>query len=205
MRAEHAAALGPEGRHCNAPSAALAGRVASYGTAVARMSLMIHLPFRLKKKRKRRPAQLWRYLRTASRLIYRRPLVSVSVIPVLPDGRLVLVCRVDTHRWCLPGGMVEWGEDVTGTAERELAEETGLRLVRVERLQGVYSSPQRDPRTHAVSVTLIAAVTYGDGDIDTLEVSDVRAFAPDELPFGEMAHDHDRQLRDFLAERTVVA
>mgnify|MGYP002778090722 CR=1 FL=1 len=88
--------------------------------------------------------------------------------------------------------MVEWGEDVSQTAARELAEETGFRMVSVQRLQGVYSSPDRDPRTHAVTITFI-------------ETREVGLFERDQLPFGELAHDHDRQLRDFLAGRTVIA
>jgi ADP-ribose pyrophosphatase YjhB (NUDIX family) len=154
----------------------------------------------------RRGAQLWRYLRTAGRLLLRRPLVSVSLVPVLPDGRIILVRRVDTGRWGLPGGLVEWGEEVAETAARELMEETGLELVAVRRLQGVYSRPVRDPRTHAISITLVVEVAEEDhAPLDTLEVSDVRAFAPETLPFGALAHDHDRQLRDFLEWDTVVA
>lgn len=137
--------------------------------------------------------------------MYRRPLISVSVIPLDARGRVLLIRRVDTGRWCLPGGMVEWGEDVSQTAARELAEETGFRMVSVQRLQGVYSSPDRDPRTHAVTITFIADVEPGSGKVDTLETREVGLFERDQLPFGELAHDHDRQLRDFLAGRTVIA
>jgi ADP-ribose pyrophosphatase len=46
------------------------------------------------------------------------------------DGQrwLLLIERGDGHGWALPGGMVEPGEDPGAAAERELAEETGLRL-----------------------------------------------------------------------------
>ncbi|HEV2147321.1 MAG TPA: NUDIX hydrolase [Longimicrobiaceae bacterium] len=162
---------------------------------------------RLRDRRRRssKGRQIWRHLRTAMRLLLRHPVPSVSVVPVLADGRIVLVRRVDDDRWAIPGGMMDWGEDVPGTAERELEEETGLRIVTIRRLLGVYSSPERDPRTHAVNVTVVAEVE-GEPEIqDALEVSDVQAFPIERLPFGYLAHDHERQLRDYLDDRTVVA
>jgi 8-oxo-dGTP pyrophosphatase MutT (NUDIX family) len=53
-----------------------------------------------------------------------------SIIPILPDGRIVLIRRRDNGRWALPGGIVDWGEDIPTTVRRELAEETGLELVK---------------------------------------------------------------------------
>lgn len=139
------------------------------------------------------------------RLLWRRPLVSVTVVPVLPDGRILLVRRVADDRWTLPGGIVEWGEDVPTAARRELEEESGVEMESLERLLGVYSSPGRDRRTHAVSITLAARVRGMPHIGDPLEVSEIHAFAPGELPFGYFAHDIERQLRDFLAGRTVIA
>jgi 8-oxo-dGTP pyrophosphatase MutT (NUDIX family) len=55
-------------------------------------------------------------------------------------GRLLLVRRVDSGNWELPGGRVELGESAAGAAEREVAEETGV-TVRVTHLLGVYSDP----------------------------------------------------------------
>lgn len=152
----------------------------------------------------RRPAQTWRFVRTAARLLLRRPLLSVSVIPVLPDQRIVLICRMDNRLWSLPGGIMEWGETVRETAQREMHEETGLDIIEIVRLQGVYSRPDRDPRAHAATVSVIASVRGRGEAIDTIEVSDVRAFRPDDLPLSTMAHDHGRQLRDYLQGRTVI-
>jgi ADP-ribose pyrophosphatase YjhB (NUDIX family) len=127
------------------------------------------------------------------------------VVPLLPDGRIALVRRVDNDCWALPGGMMDWGEDVATTAERELEEETGLRLVAIRRLLGVYSSPERDPRAHAVNITVVAEVE-GEPEVqDPLEVSEIEMFPVERLPFGYFTHDHERQMRDYLAERTVVA
>jgi len=151
-----------------------------------------------------RRQELWRYLRAGTRLLYRRPLVSVSLVPLLPDDRVALVCRVDSDRWSMPGGIIEWGETVTETANRELAEEAGLQILRIERLLGVYSDPGRDPRTHAIAIALVVRAEPNGTAIDTVEVSQVQAFRSDELPLDRMAHDHERQLRDYLRGATVI-
>lgn len=56
--------------------------------------------------------------------------------------KILLTRRVDNGQWCLPSGGTEPGESVTETCERETWEETGLK-VRVKRLIGVFSSPNR--------------------------------------------------------------
>lgn len=135
----------------------------------------------------------------------KRPLLATSVIPLLPDGRLVLIRRRDNGLWGLPGGLVDWGEDMETAAARELLEETGLMLVSVERLVGVYSGTARDHRFHSICVAIEARVegTMSTGDPD--EVLEVRAFRIDELPSERLAHDHTQQLEDYFARRTVVA
>jgi len=56
-----------------------------------------------------------------------------GVILVDRRGRLLLQLRdgdtrIDPHRWCLPGGHVDPGEDPVAAAHRELLEETGLKV-----------------------------------------------------------------------------
>lgn len=149
--------------------------------------------------------QVWRLLQTALGVIFRHPITGTSIIPVLPDGRIVLVQRRDNGRWSLPGGIVEWGEDIVTSARRELAEETGLNLVKISRLVGVYSDPRRDPRFHSICV-LIEAMVEGDLHVtDTLEIMNIRAFSPPEIPQGQLSHDHDRQLQDYFNGATVLS
>lgn len=139
------------------------------------------------------------------RLLLRHPIPGVLVIPVLADGRIVLVRRVDTDRWVPPGGMVDWGETIEVAARREMFEETGLEITAMGRLVGVYSAPERDPRSHAIAIA-VACEVRGEPEIaDPLEVSEIRAFARDELPFGYMSHGTEPMLRDYLEGRTVVA
>ena len=56
--------------------------------------------------------------------------------------KVLLTRRKDTGQWCLPSGGVEPGESVSEACQREVEEETGLK-VRVKRLTSVFSSPHR--------------------------------------------------------------
>ena len=56
--------------------------------------------------------------------------------------KVLLTKRADNGRWCLPGGHMESGESAAEACEREVLEETGLK-VRVKRLIGVYSDPDQ--------------------------------------------------------------
>jgi 8-oxo-dGTP diphosphatase len=149
--------------------------------------------------------QLWRYVQAAIGVIVRHPITGTSIIPVLPDGRIVLVQRRDNGKWSLPGGMVDWGEDIPTTVRRELLEETGLDLVKINRLVGVYSDPNRDPRFHSICVVVEAAVSGAIHISDELEISDAQPFSPSDIPLGELSHDHDQQVRDYLSGITIVA
>jgi ADP-ribose pyrophosphatase YjhB (NUDIX family) len=148
---------------------------------------------------------LWRFGQTVLGIIFRHPVPGTSIIPILPDGRIVLIRRRDNGLWALPGGMVDWGEDVPSAVGRELREETGLELVKIRRLVGVYSAPDRDPRIHSICIVVEADVR-GDMDVqDTLEVMEIQAFPVNSLPPGKMSHDHSRQLQDYLNGLTTLA
>jgi ADP-ribose pyrophosphatase/8-oxo-dGTP diphosphatase len=148
---------------------------------------------------------LWRYGQTVLGIIFRHPITGTSIIPILPDGRIVLIRRRDDGRWALPGGMVDWGEDIPSTIRRELKEETGLELAEIRRLVGVYSAPDRDPRIHSICVVVEAEV-HGTMEVqDTLEVMEIQAFPVNSLPPGQMSHDHTRQLQDYLNGLTTLA
>ena len=70
---------------------------------------------------------------------------AVVILPVLPDGRLVLVrqYRRAVDRWLfeLPAGTRDRRESERACAHRELEEETGWRATRLTRLSRFYAAP----------------------------------------------------------------
>ena len=102
---------------------------------------------------------------------------SVSVAAVIVDdaGRVLLTRRRDNGRWEPPGGVLEPGESIIQGLEREIAEETGLRISAGE-LTGVYKN-----MTQAI-VALVFRCTVRDGTLRTNdEVSDFRWMTLDEV------------------------
>ncbi len=149
-----------------------------------------------------------RFAKTVAGLLFRRPLVSVSVIGVDAEGRIALARRSDNGLWGLPGGLVDWGETLETCAARELREEVGLTIIDVDRLVGIYSDLDRDPRVHAVVVALAARVAGEICPADPQEVTETRmaSFREIEAEIGldALSHDHGRQLADFRDGRSAV-
>jgi len=149
--------------------------------------------------------QIWRFLQTVLGIIFRHPVTGTSIIPILPDGRIVLVKRRDNGKWGLPGGMVDWGQDIPTTIRRELAEETGLELLEIGRLVGVYSAPDRDPRIHSICIVVEANVQGTMQVQDIFEIKDIQAFHPSAIPKDDLGYDHKFQLQDYFDGKTIVA
>lgn len=132
-------------------------------------------------------------------IFYEDPKVATGTIVPL-NGGIVLVRR-GIHpgygKWVFPGGFVDRGEVVAAAAVREAKEETNLD-VRIRRLLNVYSYPDLP----VIVVVYVAEVVGGElkGDDECLEV---RAFAPAEIPWDDLAFPSTRQaLGEFLeAER----
>jgi 8-oxo-dGTP diphosphatase len=118
-----------------------------------------------------------------SRHILRRPVVGIAAACRTKDGEWLLIRRGDTGTWALPGGTLEWGETLERGLARELEEEAGVEEMEVERVVGIYSRPDRDPRFHAVTIVVRCKVgPVVKKPMNPLEIRDVRAFAPEDLP-----------------------
>lgn len=126
----------------------------------------------------------------------RNPFPTVDIVIHDPLRGVVLVERRNTPRgWALPGGFIDYGETVEQAAVREALEETGL-AVRLQRLLGVYSSPERDPRHHSMSVVFVAAPS-GEGSLPQGgdDAAKARFFPLGQWP--DLVFDHARILDDF--------
>lgn len=55
-------------------------------------------------------------------------------------GAVLLIQRTDNQLWALPGGAMEFGENLSTAAVREVEEETGMRI-RVTGIVGIYTDP----------------------------------------------------------------
>ncbi len=113
---------------------------------------------------------------------YFNPIPSSAILPVLPDGHLVLIRRKNepfAGKWAIPSGFIEYGESPEEAALRELKEETGLegRIVTLldiaQKESSVYGS--------VLVITYIVSITDGtmNAQDDALEIA---AFPLDQLP-----------------------
>lgn len=136
----------------------------------------------------------------SSTYTFPRPSVTVDVVLFGVDAellRLLLIRRASppfAGRWALPGGFLDMDEDLVTGARRELHEETGVRLTRLEQL-GAYGKPGRDPRGRTVSVAFVGLFCgqplQAEGRDDA---SEARWFTVNRLP--GMAFDHRCIIRD---------
>ena len=88
---------------------------------------------------------------------------SVAALPVLADGRVVLVRQyryaVDDYVWELPAGRRDPGETPEAGARRELEEEVGLRAGALEPLLTFWTTPGFcDEVMHLFRATALEAV-----------------------------------------------
>ena len=134
-------------------------------------------------------------------VLERRPFLTVDIIIRRRDGSIVLVKRLNPpfKDFCaIPGGFVEYGETVEEAAIKEAKEETGLD-VRIRRLVGVYSDPDRDPRGHVITVAYLAE-EIGGKLRPSSDAKEVKAFR--KIP-SKLAFDHGKILRDALESANI--
>lgn len=127
------------------------------------------------------------------------PRLAVDVI-ILYKNKLVLIKRRNPPfegKYALPGGFIEAGERVEDAAIREAKEETGLEI-KLIKLLGVYSDPDRDPRGHVISICYLAE-GYGELKPAT-DATEVLTCSLDTAEKLSLAFDHNKILREAMDE-----
>jgi len=118
------------------------------------------------------------------------------------NGKILLVLRgVEPHkgRLALPGGHVDFGENVEFAAVREAEEETGLN-VRLKYILGVYSDSKREPnypKCHGISTVFIGEIIGGKlkahDDAKEADFYEIKKLKKENLAF-----DHWKIIQDYL-------
>jgi 8-oxo-dGTP diphosphatase len=95
---------------------------------------------------------------------YPRPSVTVDILMMHPaesGWEVLLIERLHDPfqgMWALPGGFIEMDEDLHQSARRELLEETGLDIEKLQQFKA-YGKPGRDPRGRTISVVFYAIIS----------------------------------------------
>ena len=117
--------------------------------------------------------------------------------------KALLTRRADNGLWCIPGGAMESGESAAEACEREVFEETGLK-VRVKHLVGVYSNPDQlviypdGNKVHIVVIGFEAEIIGGKLGLSN-ETTDVGFFSVAEMESMSMHGQHEERVKDALS------
>ena len=117
-------------------------------------------------------------------IAYVNPRLVATTIPVTDRGEVVLIRRgFEPGRgfWAQPGGFLEIDETPTEGATRETLEETGL-VVTTGEVIGLYARLEA-----AVVVLVYEARIVGGATRTSPETLEVKAFAPEDIPWPEIA------------------
>jgi len=117
-----------------------------------------------------------------------RPIVGVSAVILMSDGRVVLIKRGHepmAGQWSLPGGALELGETLAEGTAREALEETGL-AVEIGPVVGVFDRILMDENGavgyHFVLVDYLCRVVSGTpvagSDAEAVALADPAALEP---------------------------
>ncbi len=117
--------------------------------------------------------------RTVRREVVRHP-GAVLIVPVLPDGRIVLIrnfrVALEDWLWELPAGTLGRDEPPRDCAARELIEETGYRAGRIDPLADFLTSPGLGDETmHSFLATELVHIGQDLEDDESIEVRPVPA------------------------------
>jgi len=125
------------------------------------------------------------------------PRLAVDGI-IIKNKKILLIQRKNKpykNYYALPGGFVNYGETVEKAIEREIKEETNLKI-KVKKLAGVYSNPQRDPRGHIISLVFLCQLK--NNKLKFADDAQSGKWVPIPKIPRKLAFDHYRIIKEFL-------
>jgi len=131
---------------------------------------------------------------------YPRPAVTADCIVITREAepKVLLIQRGDEPfkgGWAFPGGFMNMDETTEQCAIRELEEETGLRLLKIQQI-GAYSKVDRDPRGRTITVAYLAIVDEPIAVNGQDDAAKAQWFPLSALP--ELSFDHDDIMQDAI-------
>lgn len=106
--------------------------------------------------------------------------LGVRAVVLGPSG-VLLVRHGYTAGWHFPGGGIEPGETFLAALARELAEETGVRIIVPPELHGIFQFEAASKRDH-VAVYVVRGFERWAAPKPNWEIREARFFALDALP-----------------------
>lgn len=132
---------------------------------------------------------------------YPRPAVTTDCVVFTQEEepKVLLIQRGNEPYkscWAFPGGFMNMEETAEECAVRELKEETGLTVTRIQQI-GAYSKVDRDPRGRTVSIAYLAIVDAPTAVSGMDDAAKAAWFPLSSLP--DLAFDHQDILADAIA------
>ncbi len=129
---------------------------------------------------------------------------SANVVVTNDAGQILMIKRSDNDNWAIPGGAMDLGESLVGTAIRETREETGIDC-EITGLVGIYTDPKHvilytsnDEARQEFSVVFTARA-IGGSPTPSSESTEVHWKDPAELADCQMDRSMRMRINDFLS------
>ena len=132
---------------------------------------------------------------------YPRAALTVDAIVFVKSGKETSILLIERgrepfkNRWALPGGFIEMDETLEQACIRELEEETGLQIEKMQQF-GAYDAINRDPRHRTISVVYSVELKEQKPVKGSDDAAQAKWFSLEDLP--ELAFDHAEILADFF-------
>ena len=131
---------------------------------------------------------------------YPRPAVTADCVVMTKEEKpkvLLIERGLDPYKgcWAFPGGFLNMDETTEQCAIRELEEETGLKVSKIQQI-GAYSKVDRDPRGRTITVAYLILLDHPVAVTGQDDAAKAQWFPISKLP--PLAFDHDDLMSDAI-------